>query len=617
MSNFNILNLSAYISPTIQEDGRDEWVGYGDSNNYYQYLIDSYNDSTTNNAVINNIAKLIYGRGLTALDASKKPNEYAQLKTLIADADIRKVALDRKMLGQFALQVHYDSTHTKILKAYHIPVHLLRAQKCNKDGDIENYYYSDNWEDVKNYVPKLIPAFGFSKSEIEILFHKPYSVGLKYYANVDYIGGLPYAKLESEIADYLINDVVNGFSGTKVVNFTNGVPSEEKQDEISRKVLRKLTGSKGQKVIIAFSENIEQKTIVDDIPLNDAPQHYQYLSDEAMRKIMLSHNVTSPLLFGIANGSGFSSNADELRNSIILFENMVIKPIQDEIIEAFNMILNYNGIALNLEFKGLNPLDSTGDITNSNESVKLLDSINNVSPLVANKILESMTANEIRQIVGLPPEKGGSDLPNETSVQTLSKHDFTSKYGHDLDESWVLIDEFDAIDLEDETDALNDVKLSKWELVKTGISRALRESEQDKIVKDVKFMTRYRYTGLLREDTRPFCKAMLTANKVYRKEDIEAMSKDPQVNAGWGPKGADTYDLFKYKGGGNCHHVWRREVYATLNLDATSPFSKDAKQIATGIAEKRGYKVRNPYQVNVQPKNLPFNGFLPTNKRFQ
>jgi hypothetical protein len=171
---------------------------------------------------------------------------------------------------------------------------------------------------------------------------------LKYYANVDYIGGLPYAKLESEIADYLINDVINGFSGTKVVNFTNGVPSEEKQEEISRKVLRKLTGSKGQKVIIAFSENVEQKTIVDDIPLNDAPEHYQYLSEEAMRKIMLSHNVTSPLLFGIATSTGFSSNADELKNSSILFDNMVIKPYQDEILEAIDDILSFNEISLKL-----------------------------------------------------------------------------------------------------------------------------------------------------------------------------------------------------------------------------------------------------------------------------
>jgi len=292
---------------------------------------------------------------------------------------------------------------------------------------------------------------------------------------------------------------------------------------------------------------------------------------------MLSHNVTSPLLFGIATSTGFSSNADELKNSSILFDNMVIKPYQDEILEEIDELLSFNGISLKLYFRTLQPLEFT-DVENAQRQEQVTE---------------------------------------ETGVEMSSQVIDLSDYGHELDPKWVLIDEFDAVDLEDETEALNDVKLSAWEFVKTGIAKAIRESEQDKVVKDVKFMTRYRYTGKLSENTRPFCKAMMTANKLYRKEDIMQMSVDPLVNPGWGAKGADTYDLFKYKGGGDCHHVWRREVYASLNTDAVSPLNKDVRKIATGIAEKRGYKVRNPYQVNVQPKNLPYNGFLPTNKRFQ
>ena len=107
------------------------------------------------------------------------------------------------------------------------------------------------------------------------------------------------------------------------------------QDEISQQVLGKLTGSKGRKVIVSFNDNVENKTTVEDIPLNDAPEHYTYLSEECLRKIMLGHNVTSPLLFGIASGNGFSSNADELRNSSILFDNMVIKPFQDLFVKRY------------------------------------------------------------------------------------------------------------------------------------------------------------------------------------------------------------------------------------------------------------------------------------------
>jgi len=298
--NLHILSLSAYTTPVIQESKRDNWVEYGEDNNYYSFLIDRYTNSTTNSAIINNIARLVYGKGLSALDANRKPAEYAQMMALFSKDDIRKMVLDRKMLGQFAIQVHYDDKHERILKAFHMPVNLIRAEKCNKDGEIEAYYYSDDWTDIKKYPPTRIPAFGYSKDKVEILFSKPYSVGMKYYSYVDYQGSLTYALLEEEIADYLINEVQNGFSGTKVVNFNNGVPTEEQQATITSKVMNKLTGSRGQKVIVAFNDNSESKTTVDDIPLNDAPEHYTYLSEECLRKIMLGHNVTSPLLFGVA-----------------------------------------------------------------------------------------------------------------------------------------------------------------------------------------------------------------------------------------------------------------------------------------------------------------------------
>ena len=170
MSNVHILNLAAYETPTIQESKRDEWVEYGEGNDYFSFLIDRYTNSPTNNAIINNISRLVYGKGLSATDASRKPNEYAQMMAMLNKEDIRKVVKDFKMLGNAAMQIHYTKDRKKIQKVYHIPVNLIRAEKCNKDGEIEGYYYSDNWNDVKKYAPKRIPAFGYSNEQIEILY---------------------------------------------------------------------------------------------------------------------------------------------------------------------------------------------------------------------------------------------------------------------------------------------------------------------------------------------------------------------------------------------------------------------------------------------------------------
>jgi hypothetical protein len=587
--NVHILSLSAYTTPTIQESKKDNWVEFGSDNNYYSFLIDRYTNSTTNSAIINNISRLVYGKGLSALDANKKPNEYAQMMALFNKDCVRKMVLDRKMLGQFAIQVHYNDKHDKILKAYHMPVNLIRAEKCNKEGDIEGYYYSDDWTDIKKYAPVRYSAFGTSKDKVEILFSKPYAVGMKYYAYPDYQGSLPYALLEEEIADYLINEVQNGFSGTKVVNFNNGVPTEEQQSIITSKVMNKLTGSRGQKVIVAFNDNAESKTTVEDIPLNDAPEHYTYLSEECLRKIMLGHNVTSPLLFGVASSNGFSSNADELKNSAVLFDNMVIRPMQEELLEAFDSVLAVNGISLKLYFRTLQPLEFT-DLENAQSQEQIA-------------------------------EETGTELSKHEALDNEIA-DALIECGEVVDENWILIDEFEVdYDQEDEIDLeienANNKKqslLSKvYNFVSTGTANPRAKSEQDATIDGFKFMTRYRYNGGIKDNTREFCKKMVGADKVYRKEDIIRMGSQA-VNAGWGPKGADTYSVWLYKGGGACHHKWMRQTFVAYEKGrGIDPLSPNAKTISTNKAEKAGYRVRNPQQVAMRPIDMPNQGFLPKN----
>ena len=591
-NNIHVLHLAEYQQPTIQESKRDNWVEFGEDNNYFGYLIERYTKSTTNSAIINNVARLIYGKGLSALDASRKPNEYAQMMTLFSTDCVRKMVFDRKLFGQFAIQVHYNDKHDKILKAYHIPVNLLRAEKCNEKGEITGYYYSDNWEDTRKYEPKRLPAFGFSKDKVEIMFVKPYGVGMKYYAYPDYQGAIPYAVLEEEVSDYLINEVQHGFSGTKVINFNNGVPSEEQQDLIAQKVMGKLTGSKGEKVIVAFNQNSESKTTIDDVPLNDAPDHYTYLSEECLRKIMLGHNVTSPLLFGIASSNGFSSNADELQNSFILFNNMVIRPFQEEILEAFDRILAYNGISLKLFFKTLKPLEFT-DLENAQTEEQVAEE----------------TGADTTEL------KAQSNLDNEVANALI-------ELGEDPNPEWLLVDEYelDYDTDEAENELFKERKKTLFEkakkIVSTGVAFPNSKSKQDDVIDGIKFITRYVYAGVTTAKSREFCKKMTTANKIYRKEDIERMSTQV-VNEGWGARGANTYSIWFYKGGGNCHHRWNKQVYASFEGTGIDVNSPNAKVIAGTKAEKLGYVIKNDKKVAQRPVDMPYNGFLPTNKRFK
>jgi hypothetical protein len=200
-TNIHILELSNYSQPEIVEDSRNDWVEYGEDNMYYEWLISRYKGSTTNNSIINNVARLIYGKGLHALDASKKPNEFAQMKALFKPNMLRTAGLNEYMLGCGVLQCIYDEKHTKIVQVETVKTKHVRPEKCNEDGIIEAYYYSDNWEYTRKFPPTRVPAFGTSKERIEFLVYGKESIDLKYFSEVDYQACLPYCLLEEEISN--------------------------------------------------------------------------------------------------------------------------------------------------------------------------------------------------------------------------------------------------------------------------------------------------------------------------------------------------------------------------------------------------------------------------------
>ena len=362
----HIVQLGSYSRPEIKEYYNDDFVAYGEDNDYFTYLIDRYNGSPTNNAAINGISEMIYGRGLDATDSKENESGYKEMTELLKKDVIKRITHDYKMMGQAALQVIYTKDRSKIAQVEHIPVETLRAEKCNSKGEIEAYYYHSDWSTASTG-DKLtrIPAFGFSNAAIEILYIKPYRAGYKYYSPVDYQGGLQYAELEEEIANYHINNIQNGLSPSMLINFNNGTPDAEQRDAIENSIINKFSGSSNAgRFILAFNDSKELAATIEPVQLSDAHQQYQFLSDESMRKVMVSHRIVSPMLVGIKDTSGLGNNAEELQTASVLMDNTVIRPMQVTILDELEKILDYNGIELDIYFKTLQPLEFT-DLTNA------------------------------------------------------------------------------------------------------------------------------------------------------------------------------------------------------------------------------------------------------------
>jgi hypothetical protein len=582
-SKVHVVNFSSYTTPVVKEVQGKDYVEYGDNNDYFGYLIDRYNGSPTNNAILNSLMDMTFGKGLDATDSAKKPSEYAAMRGLFTKACLQKVVADYVMMGQCSMQVVYSQDHNTIVEVQHIPVETLRAARCNEDGEIEAYYYAKDWEDVKGRreTPVRIPAFGTSKEGLEILYIKPYRAGFYYYSPVDYQGGLPYAELEEEIANYHINNIQNGLAPSMLINFNNGVPSEEERRSIEQQIATKFSGSSNSgKFILAFNDNKDLAATVDPVQLSDAAEQYQFLSSEATQKIMVSHRIVSPMLLGIKDNSGLGNNADELKTASTLLDNLVIRPKQEIIIDGIDMILAYNDISLNLYFKTLQPLEFTEDV---------------VTPM-------DMETREEETGVKL-----SSQEPSDEHLDAMFAELEILGEVVDMDE-WELVDER-PVDYDAEQ------ALSKYAFASTGSAFPNAKSSQDGVTEEGKrYKVRYAYApesaALQKSNSREFCKKMIAAGKVYRKEDIERMDGQA-VNAGFGVEGAATYSIWLYKGGARCHHFWMRKTYLAKGEGVTPDVGNPNAEVSVNQAKRAGVDLEtNPKDVAKRPVDMPNEGFL-------
>jgi hypothetical protein len=580
-SKVHVVNLSSYTTPNISEVQGKDWVQYGDDNNYFQYLIDRYNGSPTNNALINGVVDFIYGKGLDATDSARKPSEYAAMRGLFTKDTVHRLVADYKMMGQCAIQVVYSQDHNMIVEIAHIPIETLRAEKCNEDGEIEGYYYAKSWEEVasRREQPVRIPAFGTSREGLEVLYIKPYRAGFYYYSPVDYQGGLPYAELEEEIANFHINNIQNGLNPSMLINFNNGVPSEEERRQIEMQIANKFSGTNNAgKFILAFNDNAESKATLETVQLSDAHNQYQFLSNEAMQKLMVAHRITSPMLMGIKDSSGLGNNADELKTASILFENIVIKPMQETLLDGFEKILVYNDISLNLYFRTLQPLE------------------------FSNEIETPMDAETREEETGV---KLSSQEPSDEQFDEVFAA--LEEVGEVINEDeWELVDER-PVDYDAEQ------ALSKYAFASTGSAFPNAKSSQDGVTEEGRrYKVRYAYApNATKANSREFCKKMVNASKVYRKEDIERMGGQA-VNAGFGPEGAATYSIWLYKGGARCHHFWMRKTYLAKAEGVTPDVGNPNAEVSVNQARRAGVDLeQNPSDVAKRPTDMPNNGFLP------
>ena len=357
---FSVVNLADNMIPQVTEDTktRYSWVPFGvfGQDDFWDAVVMAYNDSTTNATSINNLADLIFGKGLYTTN----PDLQKAFEKIIPQEETKRVCFDLKLYGNSAYQVYWNDEHTKIVKMYHIPVQTLRAEKLYDNTRVEYYYYCTDWKDQRKVKDKIkIPAFGTSNEKREILYIKDYSPNLYYYSLPDWVSALQFAIAEAELSNLHINTISNGFLPTLMINFNNGVPAPEERQTIEDLLYSKFTGTNnGGRFMVSFNDDKENAPSVTAIQSENLHERFKYIADYAQDRILVGHKITSPLLFGIrTTTTGFSSNSEEMMTAFSILQSMTIQPFQNLLINYLTTALAEGGIEdLELYFEQLTPL---------------------------------------------------------------------------------------------------------------------------------------------------------------------------------------------------------------------------------------------------------------------
>ena len=335
-TDFSVLGLPIHDVPLFEERQGKDWVTYGADDRYGEYLEGLFLGSSINSAIISGVGAMIYGEGLDATDRDASDGhreQWVRLQRLLSSSDpelLRKLALDLKLYGQCYINTIWNRSRTELAQLKHLPVHTLRAGVCDSTGKIDVWYYKNDWTDKEK--PLTIRSFDDEdRTEASrVLQIKRYAPSYHYYGLPDYVGSTGYIDLDQEIQSFHLNNIKNGLFPSMMLSFTNGVPTDQERAQIERKVQDKFSGADNAgKLLITFNDGPETAPQFTPISTNGSDAMYEYLSREVTTKVLSGHRVTSPLLFGVrAEGGGFGSNADELRDSYSLFTNTVVVPFQ-------------------------------------------------------------------------------------------------------------------------------------------------------------------------------------------------------------------------------------------------------------------------------------------------
>lgn len=339
--------FAAPALPVIKEIRNKDYMFYGLENLYPQKLIEMYDSSAIHHTAIQAIKDGIFGEGIDLIG-----DEYINLQGETIDDIFEKITLDYSLYQGYALNVIWNKEGTKIAEMYHLPFANVRSGKEDEDNEVNEYFYSSDWSNLRKYKEVAYKSFDSTDnkqdSASQIFYFFNYTPGNSVYPLPSYVAASNDIILDSKVARFHVNNISSGLAPSLFISMKNGIPTPEARRDVYKEIEDTFAGEENAgRFFLSFSdpENAPEITPID--AAND--DYYLLLEERITSRILTAHRITSPALLGIKDASGFSSVADEIRVAYAHFEGTVIEPKRKKITNSFGYILKLAGYNVNIQ----------------------------------------------------------------------------------------------------------------------------------------------------------------------------------------------------------------------------------------------------------------------------
>lgn len=479
-----VLKFADSKVPVFKESRSRDYIKYGEDNKYPEYLTYLFNKSAKHNAILNGKANYIFGEGYENGDTAV--NNMGETLNDIA----RKCVLDIEVYGGFRVEVVWGYGR-KVVELYHVDFTTIRKDK--KTG----YWWKESWDISNRDEEVFIPEFNPSNPVGSQLYcYNEYRPMSRHYPLPSYIGSNNYIETDIEISKYYLSAIRNGMAPSKMVQFFQGEPSEDKKKEIERRFKNKFTGAENAgQFILVFGNDKNKSVQIDDLSGSDLDKMFVELNKTVQQEIFSGHNITSPSLFGIKT-EGQLGGTGELRAAYEIFVNTYAKPKANAFDREFGYVLQHSIFAGEHKLRQTDPIGivfDVKDIINEIPREFIFEKLGipyqpvqaakeAATPTQANDNIKNLTGRQHQQVMRIVRQYSQGKL-TEQQAKTLLR----AGYGLDDDEINEMlgieaVQEFSSDFTDDEVvamfDACGDAK-GDYEIIKSKKVAFSREAEAD------------------------------------------------------------------------------------------------------------------------------------------